>query len=211
MAKWPFYHLKFYPTANTLIANDKDYSILHFPIEEIQMFYIENRDIEIKRRRKKKKKKKKFRIVVSNYFIVIPISHYLFYLFLDLLLLFFFALFPDLFFDESFPVFSFKETCSRLPLLACPFANCPAISEEETIDPFWLYWPITEWFFPVDSLLPLLLPLLAVVPWELTRLQLSSLPLLPICDSDSLYRSTGIKFLEWENRDPTIGTWIYIK
>lgn len=36
------------------------------------------------------------------------------------------------------------ETCSRLPLLACPFANCPAISEEETIDPFWLYWPITE-------------------------------------------------------------------
>lgn len=58
MAKWPFYHLKFYPTANTLIANDKDYSILHFPIEEIQMFYIENRDIEIKRRRKKKKKKK---------------------------------------------------------------------------------------------------------------------------------------------------------
>lgn len=59
-----------------------------------------------------------------------------FYLFLDLLLLFFLALFPDLFFEDSFPVFSFKETCSRLPLLACPFANCPEISVEDVRDPF---------------------------------------------------------------------------
>ena len=127
----------------------------------------------------------------------------LFYLFLDLLLLFFFALLPDLFFEGSLPVFSFKETCSRLPLLACPFANCLAISAEVATDPFWLYWPVTEWFFPDVSLLPLPLPLLAVVPCELTRLQLSSLPLLPICDSDSLYRSTGIKFTMGK---PRIGT-----
>lgn len=118
-----------------------------------------------------------------------------FYLFLDLLLLFFFTLFPGLFFEGSFPVFSFREACSRLPLLACPFANCPDISAEVVRDPFWLYWPVTEWLFPVASLLPLLVVLLPVVPCELTRLQLSSLPLLPICDSDSLYRSTGIRFI----------------
>lgn len=80
--------------------------------------------------------------------------------------------------------------CSKFPLDIEPFVNwIEAFSELLRVLLFWAYplW-IEVWFFPLASLL-----LLEEIAFELPKLQLSSLPLFPIWDSDSLYRSTGIK------------------
>lgn len=80
--------------------------------------------------------------------------------------------------------------CSKFPLDIDPFVNwIEALSELLRVPLFWAYpvW-IEVWFFPLASLL-----LLEEIAFELPKLQLSSLPLFPIWDSDSLYRSTGIK------------------
>jgi hypothetical protein len=118
-----------------------------------------------------------------------------FYLFLDLLLLFFFALFMDLFLLESLLLLWHSLTdvaiCSKLPLDIDPFVNWMALSELLIVPLFWTYPVWTEvWFFPLVSLL-----LLEEIVFELPKLQLSSLPLFPIWDSDSLYRSTGSRDL----------------
>lgn len=145
--------------------------------------------------------------VINTYVIRMPFTY--FYLFLDLLLLLFFALFVDLFLLESLLLlwhsFTGVETCSKLPLDIDPFVNwIGALSELLIVPLFWTYpvW-IEVWFFPLASLL-----LLEEIVFELPKLQLSSLPLFPIWDSDSLYRSTGSRDLmltvqhenKWQNK-----------
>lgn len=125
-------------------------------------------------------------------------QHYGSYLFLDLLLLLFLALFEGLLLLASLlllcPSLTGVAAWSRLPLDTGPLdwiGNETLLSVLPREPLFWANPDWTDvWFLPLASLL---LP--DEIGFELLKLQLSSLPLFPICDSDSLYRSTRIRYL----------------
>lgn len=120
------------------------------------------------------------------------------YLFLDLLLLLFLALFEGLLLLLTSLLLLWPsltgvdDACSRLPLDTGPLdwiGNETLLSVLPREPLFWANPVWAEvWFLPLASLL-----LADDIAFELPKLQLSSLPLLPICDSDSLYRSTGMR------------------